>query len=159
MGRSASRWCLCSKVALSTWRLCCSRGLVLLSLVVTIWNYVEISSGVDFTRLYWRLSLSLSFPWDPLEITIQCHFPARAAQRPVGGALVMENYQLAPMKWPLERPLQTDRPLPLSLTLDFTLPPSQFYSLPRSFWNWVWNASLLQRTFVPSACFVLWSAR
>lgn len=60
--------------------------------------------------------LSLS-PRDPLEITIQCHFPAAAAQRPVSGALVMENYQLAQMKWPLERTLKTYRPLPPSLRL------------------------------------------
>lgn len=41
------------------------------------------------------VSSSLS---DPLEITIQYHFPASAAQRPVSGTLVMENYQLAQMK-------------------------------------------------------------
>lgn len=92
--------------------LCYSRGFMLLSCVVTPWNYLEIPSGGYFTSLQWRLSLSLSFLWDPLEITL--HFPASAAQRPVSGALVMENYQLAPMKWPLEKPLQTARPLPLS---------------------------------------------
>lgn len=57
---------------------------------------------------------------DPLEITIQCHFQARAAQRPVGGTLVTENYQLAQMKWLLERPLKTHHPLS----------PSQLLSLP-----------------------------
>lgn len=135
--------------------LCYSRGFVLLSCVVTPWNYLEIPSGVYFTSLKWRLSLSLSFLWDPLEITL--HFPASAAQRPVSGALVMENYQLAPMKWPLEKPLQTARPLPLSLPLDFTLPPSRYYSPRQSFWNHVWNASLLRRTFAPSARFARWS--
>lgn len=99
---------LCSKVVLH-W--CSSRGFVLLSGAVTTCNYVEITSGLYFTSLQWRLSLCFSFL---LEITIQCHFPARAAQRPVSGAFGMENYQLALMKWPLERPLQTDRPLPLS---------------------------------------------
>lgn len=78
-------------------------------------------------------SLSL---WDPLEITIQYHFPASAAQRPVGGALVMENYQLAQMKWPLEKTSQNISPslslsvyLSLSQPLYFALPPSQFDSL------------------------------
>lgn len=47
MRQSAYRWCLCSTVALSPWRLCYSRGFVLLS----VWNYVEITSGVYFNRL------------------------------------------------------------------------------------------------------------
>lgn len=81
------------------------------------------------------LSLSL---WDPLEITIQYHFPASAAQRPVSGALVMGNYQLAQMKWPLEKTSQNISPslslsLSLSLPLYFALPPSQFDSLSLSF--------------------------
>lgn len=72
------------------------------------------------------LSLALR---DPLEITIQYHFPASVAQRPVSGTLVRENYQLAQMKWPLEKASQNispSLPLTLSLPLYFALPPSQF---------------------------------
>lgn len=75
-----------------------------------------------------QLSSSLSAHSDPLEITTQFHFPASAAQRLVSGALVMENYQLAHMKWPLEKTSQNKSPsLSLSLfgPLQFALPPSQ----------------------------------
>ena len=75
-------------------------------------------------------SLSL---WDPLEITIQYHFPASAAQRPVGGALVMENYQLAQMKWPLEKTSQNISPS-LSLSLYLSLSAALFRTASLSIW-------------------------
>lgn len=99
------------------------------------------------------LSLALR---DPSEITIQYHFPASVAQRPVSGTLVMENYQLAQMKWALEKASQNispSLPLTLSLPLYFALPPSQFdfsfpLSPPLSWWEallWNWARTVRQR--------------
>lgn len=70
------------------------------------------------------LSLALR---DPLEITIQYHFPASVAQRPVSGTLVMENYQLAQMKWPLEKASQNISP-------SHTLSASLFRTTSLSIW-------------------------
>lgn len=131
--------------------------------------------------VYMYVQLSLSFPlllllslwlfWDSLEITIQCHFPASTAQRPVSSTLVMENYQLAQMKWPLERPLKTHRPLPLSLALStplyFALPPSQFDSLAPSLSLSIGSTPLKRsmkcisriRGFAPPAFHPAWSVK
>lgn len=82
--------------------------------------------------MYVRTLITLPLPslslWDPLEITIQYHFPASAAQRPVSGALVTENYQLAQMKWPLEKTSQNISPS-LSLSLSLSLSTSHYLPL------------------------------
>lgn len=132
MRQSTHRWRWCSKVALSPRRLFRLQR-----------RFPALERCCDCTKLcrnhfccvFYRLAvkvitLPLLLLWDPLEITIQCHFPARAAQRPVSGTLVMENYQLAPMKWPLERPLQADRPLPLSTSWFHTAILSMLFSPP-----------------------------
>lgn len=102
-------------------------GVVVFSALIKL--FADISLGRErrmSLRTYLRPAGLIALPLralprrDPLEITIQCHFPARAAQRPVGGTLVTENYQLAQMKWLLERPLKTHHPLS----------PSQLLSLP-----------------------------
>ncbi len=94
------------------------------------WIYVRPAELITLPLL----SLSL---WDPLEITIQYHFPASAAQRPVSGALVMENYQLAQMKWPLEKTSQNISPslsllLALCLSISHCLPLNLIHSVSLS---------------------------
>ncbi len=108
-----------------------------------VWFYVRPAELITLPLL----SLSLR---DPLEITIQHHFPARAAQRPVSGALVMGNYQLAQMKWPLEKTSQNISPsfslsLSLSASLFRTTSLSIWFTLSLSLWeerlwNGVWKA-------------------
>lgn len=67
------------------------------------------------------------------QITIQYHFPASAAQRPVSGALVTEYYQLAQMKWPLEKTSQNISPS-LSPSLPLSLSASLFRTTSLSIW-------------------------
>lgn len=89
------------------------------------WIYVRPAELITFPFL----SLALR---DPLEITIQYHFPASVAQRPVSGTLVMENYQLAQMKWPLEKASQNISP---SLSLSHSLCLSISHYLPLNLIN------------------------
>lgn len=90
--------------------------LVLLLLLTTrfenssaCWLLSPVITSVKSIHLSLSLSPLLSL-WDPLEITVQHNFPASVAQRPVSSALVMEDYQLAPMKWPLEKTSQNISP-------------------------------------------------
>lgn len=64
------------------------------------------------------------------------------AQRRVSGALVMENYQLAQMKWPIEKASQNvspSLPLALSLSISHCLPLHLIYAVSG------WEARLSNR--------------